>query len=73
MVHLQYRSLLELGIRNYSAVAVEERLEPADMVFGLTCPRGPTGVREAGYHGSCSGLVTDPDRLRHRAGFILAT
>ncbi|XP_043202768.1 uncharacterized protein LOC122370886, partial [Amphibalanus amphitrite] len=73
VVHLQYRSLLEAGVRNYPAVTVEERLQPADLVFGLRCPRDRQAAAAAGYHGVCSGQVDDPDQLRQRAAFILAT
>ena len=74
VVHLQYRSLLEeAGVRNYTAVTVVERLELAELVFGLTCPRNQQAATAAGYRGSCPGPVAEPDRLRDRAGFILAT
>ncbi|KAF0289120.1 Xylosyltransferase 1 [Amphibalanus amphitrite] len=72
VVHLQYQSQLEAGVRHYLGTHISELRAPESEVFGVGCPVGRQAVAR-GFRGSCAaggrGRAVAPP---HHAWTVLA-
>ena len=72
VVHLQYRSRLEAGVRHYLGTEISELRAPEAEVFDIGCPTRDEAVVR-GYRGDCRSQSEDRSAAPlHLAWTVLA-